>query len=101
MHKPHKSHVLRTVTDPTVISINPTGDYLAVGCANGNMCIYKLLSAGEGLLHTLIADPGWGDVAISSASWISTDILLCGRMGGLALVVKMDDVRSQSFLPHH
>lgn len=98
MHKPHKSHVLRTVTDPTVISINPSGEYLAVGCTNGNMHIYKLRSVGEGLLHTLTADPGWGGVAISSASWISTDVLLCGRMGGLALVVKMDDVRFQLLL---
>jgi len=100
MHKPYKSHILRTVTNPTVISINPSGEYLAVGCANGNMCIYNLLSSGEGLLHTLTADPGWGDVAISSASWISTDVLLCGRMGGLALVVKMDGVRSQLPLPY-
>lgn len=96
----HESHILDATICPTVVDINPSGEYLAVGCANGNICIFKLLSEGNDLFHTLAADPGWGDVAISSAAWVSTDVLLCGRMNGLALVVKMEGVRSHLFIPH-
>ena len=94
MHEPHESHILHTAAAPTVIDINPSGEYVAVGCEDGNVCIFKLLSGGDRPLHTLTADSGWGEVAISSAAWISVDVLLCGRMNGLVLVVKIESVRA-------
>jgi len=99
-HRPRQLDPGFSLSDflPSVIALNPSGDHLAVGCSDGDICIWKLpLKEDTALTHRL-SIRGLQGVGISSATWVSDALAAFGRENGLVAVVKLDYVSSYVFL---
>ena len=88
----YKSRRLKTSGTPSAIALNPSGDHLAVGCSNGDICIWKLpLNDYATPTHMVSINESSG-VEVSSILWISDTLLTSGRRNGLIGVVHFDYV---------
>jgi len=89
----YKSHSLKTSGTPSAIALNHSGDHLAVGCDNGDICFWKLpLEEDETTADHRISFNGWDGVEVSSILWFSDTLVTFGRRNGLVAVVKLDYV---------
>jgi WD40 repeat protein len=91
----NKPHRLKTSGIPSAIALNPSGDHLAVGCSNGDICIWRLPLEDDALLPThKVCINEWSGVGVLSALWVSDTLVAFGRRNGLIAVIKLDYVRA-------
>jgi len=79
---------------PSAIALSPSGGHLAVGCNNGDICIWKLPLGEDTAATHKVSIHGPQDSGILSATWVSDTLVMLGRENGLIAVVKLDYVSS-------
>ncbi|KAF9644389.1 hypothetical protein BDM02DRAFT_3190661 [Thelephora ganbajun] len=94
-HKPRRLDTSSSSSDclPSVIALSPSGDHLAVGCSNGDICIWKLPLGEDTTATHRVSIHDLQGVGISSATWVSDTLVTFGRQNGLVAVVKLDYVK--------
>ena len=89
----HKPRCLNTGGIPSIISLNPCGDHLAVGCTNGDICFWWLpLDDDTTPTHRVLINLPQNGIEVSSILWVSDTLVTLGRRGGLMTVVNLDYV---------
>lgn len=88
----HKPHRLKTSGIPSAIALNLSGDHLAVGCSNGDICIWRLPLEGDAPPTHKVCINEWCGVEVSFILWISDTVVTVGRRNGLMAVIKLDYV---------
>ena len=89
----YKSRRLETRGAPSAIALNHSGDHLAVGCDNGDICFWKLpLEEDETTADHRISFSDWDGVEVSSILWFSDTLATFGRGNGLVAVTKLNYV---------
>jgi hypothetical protein len=66
----YKPRRLQTSGTPSVIALNRSGDHLAVGCDNGDICIWKLPLGDDPMATHKVCIGDWGGVEVSSSSLV-------------------------------
>src|ERR1700753_3287989 len=88
----HKPRRLKTSGIPSAIALSPGGDHLAVGCGNGDICIWRLPLDDDATPAHHVGINEWSGVDISSILWVSDTLVALGRRNGLLAVINLDYV---------
>lgn len=88
----YKPRRLKTDGTPSTIALNPGGDHLAVGCSNGDICIWRLPLDDDATPTHKVCINEWSGVEVSSVLWVSDTLVTLGRKNGLIAVIKLDYV---------
>lgn len=91
-HAQYKSHRLKTHGTPLAIALNHSGNHLAVGCDNGDICFWKLPLEDKTTADHRVSFSEWGGAEVSSVLWFSDTLATFGRRNGLVAVAKLDYV---------
>ena len=87
-HKPRRLDTSSSLSNclPSVIALSPGGNHLAVGCSNGDICIWKLPLGEDTAATHRVSMHELRDVGISSAAWVSDTLVTFGRKNGELLL---------------
>jgi len=90
---------LPTQGNPTVVSINPEGTFIAVGSADGSILIWCLRSYE--LLCQASPPPDdqcAADVCVTNVTWVSGGLLAFSRKNGLMGMLLVEKVRGPAWM---
>lgn len=86
--------------NPTVVSINPEGTFIAVGCADGSVLVWRLRSY-ELLCQTSppLNEQCAAEVYVTNMTWMSNGLLVFSRKNGLMSMLLIGKVRRSTGHP--